>query len=159
MRASPENTFLNCLSLSFMLQFYIFFFLCDPYHHTGTITLMHFHSSAKKKEGIYMSEKIKQLTEIIRQSSHIVFFGGAGVSTASDIPDFRSSNGLFSQKLNRNLSPEQLVSHTFFVHYPEEFFSFYKKKSGLPRCQAKCMPHRPGQAGGNGKTGRSGNPK
>ena len=79
-----------------------------------------------------MSEKIKQLTEILRQSSHIVFFGGAGVSTASDIPDFRSSNGLFSQKLNRNLSPEQLVSHTFFVHYPEEFFSFYKKNLVYP---------------------------
>lgn len=79
-----------------------------------------------------MKEKINQLTEILRQSSHIVFFGGAGVSTASDIPDFRSSNGLFSQKLNRNLSPEQLVSHTFFVHYPEEFFDFYKKNLVYP---------------------------
>lgn len=79
-----------------------------------------------------MKDKINQLTEILRQSNHIVFFGGAGVSTASDIPDFRSSNGLFSRKLNRNLTPEQLVSHTFFVRYPEEFFAFYKKNLVYP---------------------------
>lgn len=54
------------------------------------------------------------------------------MSTASDIPDFRSSNGLYSQKLNRNFSPEQLVSHTFFVQYPEEFFAFYKKNLVYP---------------------------
>lgn len=73
-----------------------------------------------------MNHKIEQLTQIIRNSNNIVFFGGAGVSTASNIPDFRSSNGLYSKKLNCRFTPEQLISHTFFVKYPEEFFNFYK---------------------------------
>lgn len=79
-----------------------------------------------------MEEKTEKLSHILRESDNIVFFGGAGVSTASNIPDFRSSNGLYSQKLNRNFTPEQLVSHTFFVHYPEEFFAFYKKNLIYP---------------------------
>lgn len=49
------------------------------------------------------------------------------LSTSSGIPDFRSSNGLYSKKLNRNFTPEQAVSHTFFMRYPEEFFDFYKE--------------------------------
>ncbi len=77
-------------------------------------------------------EKLQQLSEMLRESSNIVFFGGAGVSTASNIPDFRSSTGLFSQKLNRQFSPEQAVSHTFYVRYPEEFFDFYKKNLVYP---------------------------
>ncbi|MDD6208726.1 MAG: NAD-dependent protein deacylase [Clostridiales bacterium] len=79
-----------------------------------------------------MNKEVEALAEILKESSRIVFFGGAGVSTASGIPDFRSSNGIFSQKLKRNLSPEQLVSHTFFVRYPEEFFDFYKKNLIYP---------------------------
>lgn len=79
-----------------------------------------------------MEEKTEKLSRILRESDNIVFFGGAGVSTASNIPDFRSSNGLYSQKLNQNFTPEQLVSHTFFVHYPEEFFAFYKKNLVYP---------------------------
>ena len=79
-----------------------------------------------------MNKKITQLIDILRESNDIVFFGGAGVSTASDIPDFRSSNGLYSQKLGQNFTPEQLVSHTFFVRYPEEFFAFYKKNLVYP---------------------------
>lgn len=75
-----------------------------------------------------MNDKIDKLKELIEKSDNIVFFGGAGVSTESNIPDFRSSSGLFSQKLNKNFTPEQLVSHTFFVNYPEEFFKFYKDK-------------------------------
>ncbi|MBL4930476.1 NAD-dependent protein deacylase [Clostridium paridis] len=71
---------------------------------------------------------IERLKEIIKDSNNIVFFGGAGVSTESGIPDFRSANGLFNQKLNRTFTPEQLVSHTFFMRYPEEFFAFYKAK-------------------------------
>lgn len=74
-----------------------------------------------------MDEKVAELSKILRESNNIVFFGGAGVSTASGIPDFRSSNGLYSKKLNRNFTPEQAVSHSFFVHYPEDFFDFYKK--------------------------------
>lgn len=79
-----------------------------------------------------MNQKVEQLAQILKSSNHIVFFGGAGVSTASNIPDFRSSNGLYSKKLNRNFSPEQAVSHTFFVRYPEEFFDFYKKNLVYP---------------------------
>ena len=76
--------------------------------------------------------KIKQLAEILRNSNNIVFFGGAGVSTESGIPDFRSSNGLFNEKLNVTFTPEQLVSHSFFERYPEEFFNFYKAKLIYP---------------------------
>lgn len=76
--------------------------------------------------------EIEKLSEILKDSDNIVFFGGAGVSTASDIPDFRSSNGLYSEKLKCNVSPEQLISHTFFMRYPEEFFEFYKSKLVYP---------------------------
>lgn len=79
-----------------------------------------------------MEEKMEQLTQIMRDSNNIVFFGGAGVSTASNIPDFRSSDGLYSKKLNRNFSPEQAVSHSFFMEYPEEFYDFYKKNLVYP---------------------------
>ncbi|HAU86697.1 MAG TPA: NAD-dependent protein deacylase [Lachnospiraceae bacterium] len=79
-----------------------------------------------------MDQKVNQLVDIIRGSNNIVFFGGAGVSTASGIPDFRSSNGLYSKRLNRNFTPEQAVSHSFFVRYPEEFFDFYKKNLVYP---------------------------
>lgn len=71
---------------------------------------------------------IEKLSEILKNSNNIVFFGGAGISTESNIPDFRGSNGLFSEKLNATLTPEQLVSHTFYIKYPEEFFKFYKDK-------------------------------
>lgn len=63
------------------------------------------------------------------------FFGGAGCSCESGIPDFCSSNGLFSKKLNRRFTPEQLVSHTFFMHYPDDFFSFYKESLIYPNAQ------------------------
>jgi len=82
-----------------------------------------------------MNDKIEQLSKIIRDSNNIVFFGGAGVSTSSQIPDFRSSSGLYSKKLNRNFTPEQAVSHTFFVRYPEEFFDFYKKNLVYPNAK------------------------
>ena len=75
-----------------------------------------------------MSNEIEKLTQILKESNNIVFFGGAGVSTESGIPDFRSSNGLWNEKLKINFTPEQLVSHTFFMKYPEEFFKFYNKK-------------------------------
>ena len=82
-----------------------------------------------------MDDKIKKLTQILKESNNIVFFGGAGVSTASGIPDFRSSNGLWNEKLKINFTPEQLVSHTFFMKYPEEFFKFYKDKLIYPNAK------------------------
>ncbi len=71
-------------------------------------------------------ERIEKLREIINQSGNIVFFGGAGVSTESGIPDFRSVDGLYNQKYD--YPPETILSHTFYRHYPEEFFRFYKDK-------------------------------
>jgi len=82
-----------------------------------------------------MNAEIEQLTKILKGSSNMVFFGGAGVSTASGIPDFRSSNGLWNEKLKINFTPEQLVSHTFFMRYPEEFFKFYKDKLIYPQAK------------------------
>ena len=82
-----------------------------------------------------MNTKIKKLNQIIKDSNNIVFFGGAGVSTASGIPDFRSSNGLFNEKLNITFTPEQLVSHSFYVKYPKEFFNFYKAKLIYPKAK------------------------
>lgn len=79
-----------------------------------------------------MGEEIRELAKILKESNNIVFFGGAGVSTESNIPDFRSSTGLWNEKLKINFTPEQLVSHTFFVRYPEEFFEFYKDKLVYP---------------------------
>lgn len=77
-------------------------------------------------------EKINELAEIIKSSDNIVFFGGAGVSTASNIPDFRSSTGLYSKKLNSHFTPEEAVSHSFFVNHTEEFYDFYKKNLIYP---------------------------
>ncbi len=78
---------------------------------------------------------IEELAGILRDSNNIVFFGGAGVSTESNIPDFRSSNGLWNEKLKVNFTPEQLVSHTFYMRYPEEFFEFYKDKLIYPEAK------------------------
>ncbi|MBQ7145365.1 MAG: NAD-dependent protein deacylase [Lachnospiraceae bacterium] len=75
------------------------------------------------------------LSDILRKSHHIVFFGGAGVSTASGIPDFRSANGLWNQKYRRNLSPEEMVSRSFFEKDPEDFFAFYKEKLVYPEAR------------------------
>lgn len=72
-------------------------------------------------------DKLKDLQDIIDHCQRIVFFGGAGVSTESNIPDFRSSDGVYSVTLGRHFTAEQLVSHTMFVRYPEDFFDFYKK--------------------------------
>ena len=82
-----------------------------------------------------MSTEIEKLTQILIDSNNIAFFGGAGVSTESGIPDFRSSNGLYSEKLHVNFTPEQLVSHSFYIRYPEEFFNFYKAKLIYPEAK------------------------
>ena len=72
------------------------------------------------------TEEVAKLQKIIDDSSRIVFFGGAGVSTESNIPDFRSADGLYQQKYK--YSPEQIVSHSFFMQNPEGFYEFYKNK-------------------------------
>ncbi len=73
---------------------------------------------------------IEKLIEAIKNSKNIVFFGGAGVSTESDIPDFRSKDGLYNQKdvQFEEYSPEYLLSHECLYHNPKVFFSFYLQK-------------------------------
>lgn len=70
--------------------------------------------------------EVAKLQEIIDDSQNIVFFGGAGVSTESEIPDFRSADGIYKQQYK--YSPEQIVSHTFFYRNTEAFYDFYKEK-------------------------------
>ena len=72
------------------------------------------------------NEKIEKLQQMIDESNHIVFFGGAGVSTESHIPDFRSTDGLYHQTYK--YPPEVMVSHTFYTQHTEEFYDFYKNK-------------------------------
>ena len=73
-----------------------------------------------------MEENIARLKEWIDSSDNIVFFGGAGVSTESGIPDFRSVDGLYNQKWK--YPPETILSHTFFERYPEEYYRFHREK-------------------------------
>lgn len=73
-----------------------------------------------------MDDKVRKLKEIVDNTDNLVFFGGAGVSTESGIPDFRSTDGLYNMKYK--YPPETIVSHTFFVRRTEEFFEFYKDK-------------------------------
>ena len=73
-----------------------------------------------------MEEKIEQFIKWVKESDNIVFFGGAGVSTESGIPDFRSKDGLYNQKYD--YPPEEILSHTFFMNNTEEFYKFYHDK-------------------------------
>ena len=71
-----------------------------------------------------MQEAIRKLKDLTDGSDNIVFFGGAGVSTESGIPDFRSTDGLYHQEWK--YPPEVILSHTFYESNPEEFFRFYR---------------------------------
>lgn len=73
-----------------------------------------------------MNKAIETLRQWIEESDNIVFFGGAGVSTESGIPDFRSVDGLYNQKYK--YPPETILGHSFFVRHPEEFYEFYRDK-------------------------------
>lgn len=72
-------------------------------------------------------DNIKKVSEIIRDSNNIVFFGGAGVSTASGLPDFRSATGLYNRENKSNYSPEYMLSHEFFEKHPDEFMTYVKE--------------------------------
>ena len=76
-----------------------------------------------------MEIKIDEFINLLNSSNNIVFFGGAGVSTESGIPDFRSKDGLYNQRYD--YPPEQILSHTFFMKYTEEFYKFYKEKMNV----------------------------
>ena len=83
-------------------------------------------------------EKIAQFKQWIDNSDNVVFFGGAGVSTESGIPDFRSVDGLYNQSYD--YPPETILSHTFYIRKPEEFFRFYRDKMLFPDAEPS-MPH------------------
>jgi transcriptional regulator, sir2 family len=73
-----------------------------------------------------MNDKIQRFKQLVDESNNIVFFGGAGVSTESGIPDFRSKDGLYNQQYK--YPPETILSHTFFINNTDEFYKFYKAK-------------------------------
>lgn len=77
-----------------------------------------------------MSTEIEKFSKILKESKSIVFFGGAGVSTESGIPDFRSVDGLYNQEYD--YPPETILSHTFYVKNTKEFYRFYKNKMLFP---------------------------
>jgi len=80
-----------------------------------------------------MDDKIKKLQTWLKESERIVFFGGAGVSTESNIPDFRSVDGLYNQQYD--YPPETILSHTFYCRRPKEFYRFYRNKMLFPNAQ------------------------
>lgn len=77
-----------------------------------------------------MDKDIEGLKKLIEESNYIVFFGGAGVSTESGIPDFRSVDGLYNQKYDD--PPETILSHSYFIKNPDKFYKFYKEKMLFP---------------------------
>ena len=80
-----------------------------------------------------MSEAIQKFLQMVKESDNIVFFGGAGVSTESGIPDFRSVDGLYNQSYD--YPPETILSHSFYLAKPEEFYRFYRDKMLCPDVQ------------------------
>ena len=87
-----------------------------------------------------MTEAVKQLKELVDGSDNIVFFGGAGVSTESGIPDFRSTGGLYHQQWK--YPPETILSHTFYESNPEEFFRFYRTKMLAPEAKPNAAHYK-----------------
>ncbi len=73
-------------------------------------------------------DKYLKLKQIIDESKSIILFSGAGISTESGIKDFRSENGLYNEKLSINVSPEEIISHSFFINHTKEFYDYYKEK-------------------------------
>ena len=80
-----------------------------------------------------MTDAIETLRQWINESGNIVFFGGAGVSTESGIPDFRSVDGLYNQKYDE--PPETIISHGYFLRWPEKFYRFYREKMLYPQAE------------------------
>ena len=82
-----------------------------------------------------MNNQYETLKEIIKESHNIVVFTGAGISVPSVIPDFRSADWIYNQKTKFKASPEDIISHTFFVNNTEDFYSFYKDKMCYPKAE------------------------
>lgn len=96
-----------------------------------------------------MSDAVQTLKELLDGSDNIVFFGGAGVSTESGIPDFRSTSGLYHQEWK--YPPEVILSHTFYESNPEEFFRFYRAKLLSPDARPNAAHHKLAQWEQQGK--------
>jgi len=96
-----------------------------------------------------MTDSVKTLKQWIENSDNIVFFGGAGVSTESGIPDFRSVDGLYNLKYD--YPPETIISHTFFMRDPEEFYRFYKEKMIYPEAKPNACHIKLAQLEAEGK--------
>jgi len=82
--------------------------------------------------GSVREDKINQLKKLIAESNNIVFLGGAGVSTESGIPDFRSGAGIYNTESGTKYRPIDIIAHDFFMEHPEDFFDFYKRKLIYP---------------------------
>ena len=95
----------------------------------GVDLMNHLQENEENNEDEGTDEKrgrLEELKKVIAESNYIVFFGGAGVSTESGIPDFRSVDGLYNQKYD--YPPEEILSHTFFMRHTDEFYRFYRDK-------------------------------
>lgn len=90
----------------------------------------------------YTAKQVEQLKSIVAQSRNMVFFGGAGVSTESGIPDFRSANGLYNRDSGMSYSPEQILSATFFRMHPSEFFDFYRRNMVYPQAKPNAAHYK-----------------
>ena len=95
-----------------------------------------------------MDSRIK---ELIKKSKRIVFFGGAGVSTESGIPDFRSENGLYQAQTKYGHSPEEMLSHSFFMNHTETFYDYYKSNMLYPEVQPNKAHYALAKLGEQGK--------
>ena len=82
-----------------------------------------------------MKNQYETLKQIINESRNIVVFTGAGISVPSGIPDFRSADGIYNQKTKFKVSPEDIISHSFFMNNTEDFYSFYKDKMCYPKAE------------------------
>ena len=79
--------------------------------------------------------KIEELKKMINESKRIVVFSGAGLSTNSGIPDFRSASGIYNEKLKSKYTPEEIISHSLFLKHPKEFYEFYFSKMVYPEAK------------------------
>ena len=82
-----------------------------------------------------LEQKATALRELINKSRKLCLFTGAGISVPSGIPDFRSADGIYSKNYKRNLRPEEIISHSFFVRDPEMFYDFYRNKMIYPQAK------------------------
>ena len=82
-----------------------------------------------------MKNQYEELKKMISESRNIVVFTGAGISVPSGIPDFRSADGIYNQKTNFSASPEDIISHSFFMSHTEDFYTFYKDKMCYPKAE------------------------